>query len=80
VLSLSAISADMGEITAGRIRNPGNTVGINVSGTVPGTWVTYMDLTATGSTPWLKHGMLDLYQDGTGSLGDLFLILSYIGF
>lgn len=65
VTSLSAISADIGEATAGKVRNSGNTAGILLSGSLPGTWTTYLDLTATGANPILKHPLFTLNADGS---------------
>lgn len=63
--NLSAISANIGDIAAGQIRNPANTIGILVSGTLPGSWTTYLNLMATGSSPLLHHPGLDLLANGS---------------
>ena len=64
-VDLNAISADVGILTAGRIENAGGTAGILLSGTKPGGWVRGLDLTATGSEPFLFHPALELLADGS---------------
>ncbi len=64
VSTLSAIAADVGTLNAGKLQNAGATVGILLSGTLPGTWVDFIDFTATGNAPFLKHAALTLEADG----------------
>lgn len=56
VVDLSAISANLGTITTGIIRNPSNTAGIRIDSglTLPSTWTTYLDLAATNSNNILQ--------------------------
>lgn len=63
--NLSSISANIGDIAAGQVRNPANTVGILFSGTLPGSWTTYMNLVSTGSNPLFHHPGLDLLANGS---------------
>lgn len=63
--NLSSISANIGDISAGMVRNPANTVGILFSGTLPGSWTTYLNLVATGANPLLHHQGLDLLANGS---------------
>jgi len=67
VQKLSAISADLGSITAGIMANAGGTAGILLSTgyALPGGWTTYLNLTATGANPILYHAGLSLNADGT---------------
>lgn len=65
VTELSAISADLGEITAGEMHNAGDTAGVLLDGALPGTWTRYLDLTADAGDSFLKHDKLDLKYDGT---------------
>lgn len=69
----SAVSIDAqgsaifsGTLQAGRIRNVLNTVGIRIDSgaALPGSWTTYLDLAATGTTNLLHHPGLDLTADG----------------
>lgn len=86
VSQLSAISADVGILTAGKIQNAGNTSGINLGGAggIPGTWISginfeaaagsgsmtrYINFTATGSNPFVKHELISLNADGSASFG-----------
>lgn len=64
---LAHIVADLGDVTAGKVRNGGNTAGILLSGALPATWTTYMDLTATGANPVLHHPKFALNADGTAT-------------
>lgn len=63
--NISAISVNIGDIAAGQVRNPANTAGILFSGTLPGTWTTYMNLVATGMNPVFHHPGLDLLANGS---------------
>lgn len=63
--NISAISVNIGDIAAGQVRNPANTAGILFSGTLPGTWTTYMNLVATGMNPLFHHPGLDLLANGS---------------
>lgn len=69
VVSLSAISADLGTVTAGHIRNSGNTAAIRLSGTATLPTTNFIDFTATGSDPFLKHPGLTLEADGDANFG-----------
>jgi hypothetical protein len=62
---LSALSANLGVITAGQIRNTVNTAGVLVSGALPGTWTRYLDLTGDSGDSMLHHDQMDLKYDGT---------------
>lgn len=72
---ITDLSAD--KITTGRVRNYNNTVGIAVSGGPEPTWQNFVDLAATGANPWLQHNMLSLNADGSGTLTDALLMLSF---
>lgn len=65
VTTLSSITADIGDCTAGKVRNAGDTAGVLLSGSLPGTWTRYLDFTATGSSAFLKHDLFQLNADGT---------------
>lgn len=65
VTSLSAIAVDAGEITAGQLHNAGDTAGVLLSGALPGTWTSYLDLTGDSGDSFLKHPKLDLKYDGS---------------
>jgi hypothetical protein len=65
--SLSAITANLGEITTGRIRNEANNAGILItSGTVPVEWLRYLNL-GGADVSFLKHPKLDLKNDGNAT-------------
>ena len=63
--NLAAISADIGDISAGQIRNAANTKGVLLSGSLPGGWTQYIDFVATGANPFIKHDKFELWADGT---------------
>ena len=63
--NLAAISADIGDIGAGQIRNAANTKGVLLSGSLPGGWTQYIDFVATGANPFIKHDNFELWADGT---------------
>lgn len=70
VSELSAIVANLGTVVSGLINNSTSpTRGIRLGSTdvKPGTWTHYLDLAASGSAPFLKHGDLELRADGTYS-------------
>lgn len=64
VATLSAIAADVGVLTAGRIENAAGDAGILLSGPLPGGWDAYLNLTATGAEPFLLHPGLELRANG----------------
>jgi len=41
------------------------TKGVNIQGTVPGTWARYVDLAGSGSNPFIKHELFELRHDGS---------------
>jgi len=47
-----------------QIGDQAGTVGINVKGTLPGSWTTFIDFTATGNSAVIKHPGLILEADG----------------
>lgn len=68
---LRAISADLGNIISGYISNPTNTAAIKLSATtadpdgIPALPATnFIDLTATGTDPFIKHPALELLANG----------------
>jgi hypothetical protein len=63
--NLSALSANLGVIDAGQMRNAANTAGVLVSGALPGTWTRYLDLTGDSGDSMLHHDQMDLKYDGT---------------
>ncbi|KKK51000.1 hypothetical protein LCGC14_3119390, partial [marine sediment metagenome] len=63
--NLAAISADIGDISAGQIRNAANTKGVLLSGSLPGGWTQYIDFVATGANPFIKHDKFELWADGS---------------
>ncbi len=62
--NLAAIHADLGDISAGQIRNAANTKGVLLSGVLPGGWTQYIDFVATGNNAFIKHPSLTLEADG----------------
>lgn len=62
-IAADAITAD--KISASAIANSGATAGVLFKGTLPGTWTRYLNLTATGTSSFLKHESLDLKADGS---------------
>lgn len=66
-LNPNAITCDLGTITAGQLRNAGNTAGVLLSGSLPGTWTSYLRLTATGSQAFLQHPSLSLRANGSAT-------------
>ncbi|KKN35913.1 hypothetical protein LCGC14_0778840 [marine sediment metagenome] len=67
--NLAAISADIGDISAGQIRNAANTKGVLLSGSLPGGWTQYIDFVATGANPFIKHDKFSLFADGSAVFG-----------
>lgn len=67
VSSLSAINADLGEITSGHLRNSGNTAAIRLSGATALPATNYLDFTATGTSPFLKHPGAELLANGNAT-------------
>jgi hypothetical protein len=67
VASLDAITADLGEVTSGLMRSPSSLAAIRLSPSkaLPVGVQSFLDLAATGSAPFLKHGQLTLHADGT---------------
>lgn len=67
-LTVAAIAADLGVILAGLMNNaPSNpTAGIRISSAYqkPATWLSYLDLAATGTEPFLKHPLFELLANG----------------
>lgn len=68
---LRAISADLGNIISGYISNPTNTAAIKLSAStadpdgIPALPATnFIDLTATGTDPFIKHPALELLANG----------------
>lgn len=72
VAQLSAIAADVGELTAGELHNVADTRGVLLSGTIPGTWTRYLNL-IDDTKPFLKHEKMSLEQDGTGKFSGVLL-------
>lgn len=66
---LAAISANLGTITAGQMHDSSNTYGILLSGSVPGSWRTYLDLV---------DGVF-VVSDGTHTRAELGLIGAHYG-
>ncbi|MDR7461745.1 MAG: hypothetical protein QN204_04910, partial [Armatimonadota bacterium] len=71
---LSAITADLGTVTAGKIQNAGDTQGILVSGSVPSGWTRYLNLNGSGAM--LKHDKMELRYDGSMKLKRQEIILT----
>lgn len=46
------------------------TVGINVKGTLPGSWTTFIDFTAAGANSVFEHPKFELHADGTAIFKD----------
>lgn len=67
VTNLAAINADLGTITAGHLRNAGDTAAIRLSGATALPSTNYLDFTATGTSPFLKHPGATLLADGTAT-------------
>lgn len=78
VTSLSAIAANLGIITAGKIQNATDTVGIAISGGPNPGWLNYFDLAATSTNPILKFGALTLDPTGGGSLSDFLMAMMMV--
>lgn len=71
VAELSEIATDMGVIVKGTLRNGGNTAGIRIDAAdaLPGSWVNYLDLGATGAGAVLKTPHVTLRANGALALG-----------
>lgn len=73
VAELSAITAIMGDVIAGRLMNDAiidnPTAGIRIGDpgtyTIPGSWNVYIDLAATGSDPFIYSDDFRIYADGS---------------
>ena len=65
--TVSALAADLGLITAGKLQNAASTAGVSLGGAIPGTWTRYVDFAATGGAPFLKHEALSLNSDGSAT-------------
>jgi hypothetical protein len=86
VAYLRAIAADLGIIIAGYISNSDNTAAIKFSGTtadpdgIPALPATnYIDFTATGNDPFLKHDALELQADGDAIFSGIVAATSFTG-
>lgn len=64
---VAALSADLGEITSGHIRNPGNTAALRLSGTTALPATNFIDFTATGASPFIKHPGCELLANGNAT-------------
>lgn len=69
VATLSAITADLGTVSAGLLQNAASspTAAVRLSGTyvIPPTASCYLDLAAVGGAPFLYHPRLQLNRDGS---------------
>jgi hypothetical protein len=64
--TLSAVGGTFGTITAGLLRNAGNTAGVHLGGSsIPGGWTRYLNLAATGAQPFFRFDDLEFRADGT---------------
>ncbi len=75
-VNLAALAADIGDLGAGRIHDPTNTVGILLGGYSLPSWTTYLNLTATGANPILHHASLDLKADGSATFSGTVTVLA----
>lgn len=65
--TLQAASGTFGIITGGYLRNSSNTAAIRLSGTTTLPSTNFIDFTATGSSPFIKHNSLTLTADGNAT-------------
>lgn len=78
-LELSAISANLGTVTAGYIQNAGNTAAIRLSGATTLPTTNYIDFTATTTAPFLQHDALALLANGSATFGGVVSATSFTG-
>lgn len=65
VEQIERINTDLGTVTSGHIKNAGNTAAIRMSGATALPTTNFIDFTATGTDPFLKHPGAILRADGT---------------
>lgn len=61
---IAGLLADLGEITSGHLKNSGNTAAIRLSGTTALPTTNYIDFTATGTSPFIKHAGIEARANG----------------
>lgn len=76
---VAAILADLGEITSGHLKNSGNTAAIRLSGTTALPATDFIDFTATGTSPFLKHANFELRADGRARIKSRVLATTSVG-
>lgn len=64
---VAMLAADLGTITSGHLKNSGNTAAIRLSGTTLLPSTNYIDFTATGTSPFLKHPGCELLANGNAT-------------